>query len=85
MIAPAAERRPTSVTTADAAALDSLAPIGLNLAFATGGFDEGDAFVGYALDVLAGAYVARSDFNNLNDEEIAAIHDYLSERAKRAP
>ena len=29
--------------------------------------------------------VARSDFKNLNDEEIAAIHDYLVERASRTP
>jgi mono/diheme cytochrome c family protein len=33
---------------------------------------------------LMGA-VARSDFKNLNDDEIAAIHDYLVERAKRMP
>jgi len=29
--------------------------------------------------------VARSDFSHLNDEEIAAIHAYLVERARRAP
>jgi mono/diheme cytochrome c family protein len=29
--------------------------------------------------------VARTDFSHLNDEEIAAIHSYLVERAQRAP
>ncbi len=29
--------------------------------------------------------VARTDFKNLNDDEIAAIHAYLAERAKRTP
>lgn len=29
--------------------------------------------------------VARTDFSHLNDEEVAAIHDYLVERAERAP
>jgi len=31
------------------------------------------------------ANVARDDFSHLNDEEIAAIHAYLVERAQRAP
>ena len=29
--------------------------------------------------------VARNDFSHLKDEEIAAIHGYLVERAQRAP
>ena len=29
--------------------------------------------------------VARTDFKNINDDEIAAIHAYLAERAKRTP
>ena len=31
------------------------------------------------------ASVARDDFSHLKDEEIAAIHAYLVERARRAP
>jgi mono/diheme cytochrome c family protein len=38
---------------------------------------------GKKLELMDG--VARSDFSHFNDEEIAAIHSYLVERAQRAP